>query len=75
MKWNLSWLIKQKNGDFTFSEDLVFPHETIQEVRHLLDLKDVHVSGTGHLSMDEKRLYVNLNIKGTMIVSCAISLE
>ena len=75
MKWNLSWLMKQKNGDFTFSEDLVFPHETFRNVYSLLDLKDVHVEGSGHLELAEKRLYVQLKIRGTMILSCAVSLE
>ncbi len=75
MKWSLSWLNKQKNGDFTFSEDLVFPHEVIQEVRQLLDLKEVHVEGKGHFAQDEQRLYIDLKISGVMIVSCAVSLE
>lgn len=75
MKWNLSWLMKQKNGEFTFSEDLVFPHEAFRHVNTLLDLKPVHVEGKGRLILSEQRLYVDLKVSGTMILSCAVSLE
>lgn len=47
----------------------------IQEVRQLLDLKEVHVEGKGHFAQDEQRLYIDLKISGVMIVSCAVSLE
>ena len=75
MKWNLSWLMKQKNGDFTFSEDLVFPREAYRNVNSLRDLQEIHVEGTGHLDLTENRLYVQLKISGTMILACAVSLE
>lgn len=75
LKWNLSWLLKQKNGDFTFSEDLVFPHETFRNVHSLLDLQDIHVEGTGHYEAGDQKVYVQLKITGTMILSCALSLE
>lgn len=75
MKWNLSWLMKQKNGDFTFSEDLVFPHEAFRNVHSLLDLKDIHVEGSGHFELSEQKVYIQLKVRGTMILACAVSLE
>lgn len=75
LKWNLSWLMKQKNGEFTFSEDLVFPHETLRNIHSLLGLENVHIEGTGKLDSTNERLYVQLKISGTMILSCAVSLE
>jgi len=67
--------MKQKNGEFTFSEDLVFPHETLRNIHSLLGLEDVHIEGTGKLDTSNERLYVQLKISGTMILSCAVSLE
>ncbi len=75
MKWNLSWLMKQKNGDFPFSEDLVFPHEAFRNVHSLLDLKNIHIEGSGHLELSERKVYIQLKVTGIMILSCAISLE
>lgn len=74
MRYNLQWIVKQK-GSFTFEEGLVFPIEVFDKFSHINNLKDVVVKGTGNLDTNEKRLYVNLNIKGTMILPCALTLE
>lgn len=75
MKWNLQWLLKQKNGEFTFSDELVFPKEAFLKFNNLLDLKDVYVEGKGCYVQKDQRLYVDMRIKGTMVLPCALTLE
>lgn len=75
MKWNIQWLLKQKNGEFTFSDELVFPKEAFIKFNNLLDLKDVHVEGNGRFVPKDRRLYVDLYIKGIMVLPCALTLE
>ncbi len=74
MKYNLQWIIKHK-GTFDFDEELTFPSEMFEKYNQINGLKDVNVSGTGNLDTRDKRLYVDLNIKGTMILPCALTLE
>lgn len=75
MKWNKQWLLKQKDGEFDFEESLTFPKEMFYNLSRINGLKDVVASGHGKYDLKKDRLYVDLNIKGTMIVPCAISLE
>ena len=75
MKWNLQWLLKQKDGKFNFSDDLVFPKEAFLQFNHLLDLKDVFVEGKGQYILKENRLYVDMKISGIMVLPCALTLE
>ena len=58
-----------------FEEEITFPCEMFEKYAHINGLKDVIVSGTGNLDTRDKRLYVDLNIKGTMILPCALTLE
>ncbi|RHM60611.1 DUF177 domain-containing protein [Coprobacillus sp. AF33-1AC] len=74
LKYNLKWIIKHK-GTFDFDEELTFPSEMFEKYNQINGLKDVNVSGTGNLDTRDKRLYVDLNIKGTMILPCALTLE
>ena len=74
MKYSLQWIIKHK-GTFDFEEEITFPSEMFEKYAHINGLKDVIVSGTGNLDTRDKRLYVDLNIKGTMILPCALTLE
>ena len=74
MKYNLQWIVKHR-GKFDFEEGLTFPSELFDQYAQINDLKDIIVSGTGDLDLKIKRLYVDLNIKGTMILPCAITLE
>lgn len=75
MKWNLQWLLKQKDGKFTFSDELVFPKEAFLQFNHLLDLKDIHIEGVGQFDVKDQRLYVDLKISGIMVLPCALTLE
>lgn len=75
MKWNLNWILKQNNHTFDFEEDLKFQKDAFLHFNNLLDLKDVKVKGTGRYFLKENRLYVDMSIKGIMIVPCAITLE
>ena len=74
MKYNLQWIVKHR-GKFEFEEGLTFPSELFDQYAQINDLKDIIVSGTGNLDLKDKRLYVDLNIKGTMILPCAMTLE
>lgn len=74
LKYNLQWIIKHK-GTFDFEEEITFPTEMFERYNQINGLKDVIVSGTGNLDTRDKRLYVDLNIKGTMILPCALTLE
>lgn len=75
MKWNIQWLLKQKNGEFKFSDELVFPKEVFLKFNNLLDLKNVYVEGNGRFVPKDRRLYVDLKIKGIMVLPCALTLE
>lgn len=74
LRYNLQWIIKQK-GTFTIDEGLTFPLELFDKYSHINNLKDVIVQGTGNLDTREKKLYVELSIKGIMILPCALTLE
>ena len=74
LKYNLQWIVKHR-GKFEFEEGLTFPPELFDQYAQINDLKDIIVSGTGDLDLKDKRLYVDLNIKGTMILPCAVTLE
>lgn len=73
MKWSLNWIEKQPNQTFTFEENVTFPKEMFKSMTSINDLKDVVVSGKGKLFKDT--LYLDLDIKGTMILPCANTLE
>ena len=74
LKWNLQWIVKH-HGKFDFEEGITFPSEVFDQYTQINDLKDIIVSGTGNLDSNDRRLYVDLNIKGTMILPCALTLE
>lgn len=74
MRYNLQWIIKQQ-GNFEFKESLIFPREVFNKFSHINYLRDIVVSGTGNLDTKGKRLYVDLNIEGVMILPCARTLE
>ncbi|WRK54204.1 hypothetical protein SD457_03995 [Coprobacillaceae bacterium CR2/5/TPMF4] len=74
MKYNLQWIVKH-HGKFDFEEGITFPSEVFDQYTQINDLKDIIVSGTGNLDSNDRRLYVDLNIKGTMILPCALTLE
>jgi uncharacterized protein len=75
MKWSRYWLIKPQHEQFDFDESLTFSDDMFYNYSRINGLKDVRVTGHGHYFDKEERLYVDVHIKGTMIVPCAISLE
>ncbi len=75
LKWNLQWLIKQKEGQFSFDELLTFPNEMFHNLSQINGLKDVRVVGNGRLDMKNRQLYVDYTVEGQMILPCAVSLE
>ncbi len=75
LKWNLQWIVKQKDGRFDFEETLYFPSEMFHNLSQINGLKDVNVTGRGCLDMKNRHLYVDFKVKGQMILPCAVSLE
>lgn len=75
LKWSLQWIVKQKDGRFSFDEMLTFPDEMFHNLSQINGLKDVNVTGLGRLDMKNRQLYVDFTIKGQMILPCAVSLE
>ena len=75
LKWSLQWIVKQKDGRFSFDEGLTFPDEMFHNLSQINGLKDVNVKGLGRLDMKNRQLYVDFTIKGQMILPCAVSLE
>lgn len=75
LKWNLQWIVKQKDGRFSFDELITFPDEMFQNLSQINGLKDVNVTGEGRLDMKNRQLYIDYNVKGQMILPCAVSLE
>lgn len=75
LKWNLQWIVKQKDGCFDFDETLTFPVEMFHNLSQINGLKDVHVYGQGRLDTKNRQLYVDFKVKGQMILPCAVSLE
>lgn len=74
LRYNLQWIVKQQ-GNFTFDEGLTFPSEMFEKYAHINNLKDILVHGTGNLDVKEKRLYVDMQITGIMLLPCALTLE
>lgn len=74
MKYNLQWIVKQQ-GFFNIDEAITFPVEMFEKFSQINNLKDVTVQGTGNLDVKEKRLYVELSIKGIMVLPCALTLD
>ncbi len=75
MKWDLQWIVKQKDGCFHFDEVLSFPTEMFHNLSQINGLKEVHVTGNGRLDMKNRQLYVDFQVEGQMILPCAVSLE
>ena len=75
LKWNLQWILKQKDYTYDFEDDLKFQSEAFEQVSNLIDVETVHVTGRGRFFPKENRLYVDLNINGTMIVPDAYTNE
>ena len=72
MKWTKQWIMKQDGFIFDFSENIKFDKEAMKILK-VRDLKDILVSGEGQLVQNQ--LLVDLNVKGTMILECALTLE
>ncbi len=75
LKWNLQWIVKQKDGCFNFDETLTFPSDMFHNLSQINGLKDINVTGQGRLDMKNRQLYVDFTVKGQMILPCAVSLE
>lgn len=75
LKWNLQWIVKQKDGCFDFDETITFPSEMFHNLSQINGLRNVHVVGQGRFDAKNRQLYVDFQAEGQMILPCAISLE
>lgn len=74
MKWDKQWIMKQPSYTFDFLEEITFSQAAIDSLK-LINLKDIIVSGHGQLVKNGNRLIVDVNVKGVMILACALTLE
>jgi uncharacterized protein len=58
LKWNLAWIVKQKNGEFDFDETLTFPSEMFKNLSQINGLRDIDIFGHGNLDSQNRQLYV-----------------
>lgn len=75
MKWLKSWLVQPENKTFTFEEFFAFEPSLIKSTKYLLDLKDLKVEGQGRYDLASEVLSLEVDVSGTMVVPCALSLE
>lgn len=75
LKWNLQWIVKQKDGRFQFDERLSFPSDMFHNLSQINGLEDINIVGQGRLDMKNRQLYVDFKVTGQMILPCAVSLE
>ncbi len=75
LKWNKHWLLKQKDGMFSFDEDIVFSKDSYEHIYNLIEIKNVNVSGTGTFNEHDQKVYIDVKVTGIFIVPCALSLE
>lgn len=75
LKWNLQWILKQKNNCFDFDETLNFPSEMFHNLSQINGLSEIHVTSHGQYDQKSRQLYIEYQINGEMILPCAISLE
>lgn len=74
MKWNKQWIMKQPDYAFDFLEEISFSKEAMLCLK-VKSLKDTIVSGHGKLVQNGNQVMIDLNVKGSMILECALTLE
>ena len=75
MKWTKTDLIRLPSGHLHFEEKFSFDKSTFEKNSRIKELKDVVVKGDGSYDDVNQRLYLDLDIKGTMVVPCDITFE
>ncbi len=75
MKWTKAYLEKMTNPSFKYQETLDFTSETFDRVLHLQSVKDVQVEGIARYDSFQECLFLDLTIRGTMVIPCARTLE
>lgn len=75
LKWTKSELLQAKDQTIYFDEAIQFDPAVVAKVNHLRKLKDVTVSGDIHYDTNSDLAIANLDVSGTMVVPCSITLE
>ena len=65
----------QRENKVEFNETVNFPSEVFKEDSRIIELKEVHIVGSGYYQADLDIFAVNAKINGIMIVPCARSLQ
>ena len=73
MKWSLQQLYKYNGKPFDFEIDYDFK-DYIKNIDDVLDIKEIHVEGTGQNLYDD-RFRFDLHITGCLILQCARTLD
>lgn len=75
LKWTKSELLQAKDCTIEFEETITFANEAIARIHHLRKLQNVTVSGNIHYDYSSDLAIANLDIDGSMVLPCSITLE
>lgn len=73
MKWTRNDLLREKDNSVDFEENITFEKEYFIDKPRLIDLKDIHVIGSGYYDVNEDIFEVDLDIEGIMITRDSIT--
>lgn len=75
LKWNRVQLLQAKDNALTFDEKMSFDDAAFANYEQIKRVDDVRAYGEIKYDVHLERIFVSMNIEGTMIVPCAITLE
>ncbi len=75
MKWSKIDFLNAKNHTIVFDESIVIQKDFFKKEHQIRDLKNINVSGTLRYDMDEELIHCDIEIEGTMILPCSLTLE
>ena len=75
LKWTKTELLNTTDSTVMFDEYLTFERESFKDIKRLIGLEDVHVSGEGYYDPHTDLFDVDMQVDGIMITNCAITNE
>lgn len=75
MKWSKVDFLNAKNHTIFFEEHIEIQPDFFNKEHQIRDLKDIVVSGDLKYDVNEDLVYGNIEIDGTMILPCSLTLE
>ncbi len=75
MKYSRKELLQLPDRTLRFDENIVFDPETYKQFPRIRKLEDVRAWGEGKYEADEQRLYLHLEVSGTMTCPCDVTFE